>query len=502
MNKQKELSQFFTPSHIVDFMLDKIKYEYEYPENVLKKHIIDTSCGDGSFLVKITEIYILSAKKKNMSDNDIVNDLQIYIHGIEKDEDTAKRCISNIINKANEYIDASNFNPSIKCTDFLAFYSEDIKNKFDYVIGNPPYKRLGKIKESSVYMNKFKHIEDKNADIFGLFIESGLELLNETGKMVYILPSTFNTLNSLAALREHIILNDYLYGYDEVLDDSIFNAQVYTGIYTFNKSNYNGNVLFSKILSDTKTTNIYIKNKDVLINKCFFFGSKRILNVIKEIYNCDKQYVKIKNGIVTTKDNIYRNVDFDDFTINYYKCKKNEIPQKIFYPYDKKGNLINLSILYQNENIKKFLETNKNILLNRPNIREYEFQKYGKSQGLRDTYKKKLGFSNITNGYLFATYLPEGSHTCRLYMIPNKTNMSFEEIVTILKKQLFQFIMNEDNFYDRKQKIYIDNDYVDLKKIITVMATRQANGYYRISGKQLEKLLNYIIYKYISRKKY
>ena len=58
----KNLGQVSTPASIVDFMLDAAGYK---GENVLSKHILDNSCGDGSFLKSIVKRYVEVAKEKN-----------------------------------------------------------------------------------------------------------------------------------------------------------------------------------------------------------------------------------------------------------------------------------------------------------------------------------------------------------------------------------------------------------------------------------------------------
>ena len=59
--KVKDFGQVFTPSNIVKDVLDAAGYK---GENILKKHVIDNSCGDGAFLIEIVERYIKSFKKK------------------------------------------------------------------------------------------------------------------------------------------------------------------------------------------------------------------------------------------------------------------------------------------------------------------------------------------------------------------------------------------------------------------------------------------------------
>ena len=46
--------QVFTPSWMVNLMLDKLQYS---GNGILQKHIIDNSCGKGAFLTEIVDRY-------------------------------------------------------------------------------------------------------------------------------------------------------------------------------------------------------------------------------------------------------------------------------------------------------------------------------------------------------------------------------------------------------------------------------------------------------------
>jgi len=67
---------------------------------------------------------------------------------------------------------------------------------FDAVIGNPPYIRIQTMKEWApleveIYKQDYKSAESGNYDIYVVFVEKGLSLLNKTGKLGFILPHKF-----------------------------------------------------------------------------------------------------------------------------------------------------------------------------------------------------------------------------------------------------------------------------------------------------------------------
>lgn len=93
MDNSKLLGKFYTPEFIVNNMLDFGKY---YGQSILKKHVIDNSCGDGAFLIEIVKRYCKEFFKNKNDKNELREDLEKYIHGIEIIKEEAYKCISNL----------------------------------------------------------------------------------------------------------------------------------------------------------------------------------------------------------------------------------------------------------------------------------------------------------------------------------------------------------------------------------------------------------------------
>src|SRR5659263_68511 len=77
---------------------------------------------------------------------------------------------------------------------------------FDAVIGNPPYIRIQNLKEFApreveFYKRRYVSASKGNYDIYVLFVERGLSLLNQAGRLGYILPSKFFATDYGASLR-------------------------------------------------------------------------------------------------------------------------------------------------------------------------------------------------------------------------------------------------------------------------------------------------------------
>ena len=125
--------QVFTPEHVVDTMFEELEYK---GDNIRKKHIIDNSCGNGAILQKVVRTYINVCIMCGLPKEEIIKELETYIHGIEIDEILVKETIEKLDEIAEEY-SLGSVDWDIICDD--AMFVSYFDNKMDYVIGNPPY---------------------------------------------------------------------------------------------------------------------------------------------------------------------------------------------------------------------------------------------------------------------------------------------------------------------------------------------------------------------------
>ena len=73
----------YTPENIVNLLLKEVDYN---GKKILKKHVMENSCGDGAFLIKIVEKYCEEFLLTNSDIDKLVLELEKYIHGIEIDK--------------------------------------------------------------------------------------------------------------------------------------------------------------------------------------------------------------------------------------------------------------------------------------------------------------------------------------------------------------------------------------------------------------------------------
>lgn len=190
-NVKKSKGRVYTPDYIVNNILDMAHY---VDENIIEKHVIDNSCGDGAFLCTIVSRYCDIALKKGMSPDCLKTHLEQYIHGIEIEPAEHKKCLENVSKIAAEYGITTDISWDIICANTL---TEDKYNgKMDFVLGNPPYVRVHNLDESFDIAKKFSFAQDGMTDLYIVFYEIGLKMLNNNGILGYITPSSF--FNSLA----------------------------------------------------------------------------------------------------------------------------------------------------------------------------------------------------------------------------------------------------------------------------------------------------------------
>lgn len=99
MNQAKLNGQIFTPDFLVDLILDQAGYT----KNILKKHVIDNSCGDGQFLIKIIKRYCKAFLAENSNLETLKGHLETYIHGIDIEKGHIKQALFRANQVASQY---------------------------------------------------------------------------------------------------------------------------------------------------------------------------------------------------------------------------------------------------------------------------------------------------------------------------------------------------------------------------------------------------------------
>jgi len=178
MNK-KDLGAFYTPKHVVNYMLDLMS---DFNE---RSKLLEPCGGDGIFVSTVLE-------KKLLKPN------QITVWDVNPE-------VKNYIKK---------FNVMFRLKDSLletTFKQEDLFNKikkFTHIVGNPPYlnKQSNYIKKNKNRLKKIYNEIGAN-DTYALFIYLSCHLLENNGQLCFITSDTYLTLGIHKKLRKYLLEN-------------------------------------------------------------------------------------------------------------------------------------------------------------------------------------------------------------------------------------------------------------------------------------------------------
>lgn len=467
VTEKKVNGSFYTPNFIVKSILDLSGYN---GDSILKKHVIDNSCGDGAFLEEIVHRYCTVAFAKSLSVEEISCDLAKYVHGIEIDPIECGKCRDRITSIAASY-GICHVEWDIICGDALKIH--DFDGKMNFVLGNPPYVRVHNLSSSLDDIKKFSFAQGGMTDLFIVFYEIGLRMLCQNGILGYITPSSF--FNSVAGsyMRNYVVSNSLLKKVVDLKHCQVFSATTYTTIIIMQRDNKKNQIDYYRF-NEHKLLPEYVEklsSDDYFIGGNFYFSTKENLHLLKQIHtNYGKSDILVKNGYATLCDEVFiQDVNFESpFAIPVVKASKG-IMQKIIFPYDENAHLLSEKTLQKDPWLYRYLLNQKEILIKRSNERDAKMYWYafGRSQALLDTFKDKLAINTLIRNDQDFKFVnaPAGIGVYGgLYIISNTVPMS--EVVSQLRSS--EFIT-----------------YVSL------LAKYKSGGYYTFSSKDVKSFLDY-----------
>lgn len=460
---------FYTPSYIAEFIVDEVLTDNE------NFKILDPSCGAGIF--NLVSLYKIKDKFPEKSYVNIIEN-NIYACDIEPIS-TNRTKIILILAALLHGENPSEINFNIITHDSL---DKDFKwentfpevfdnGGFDAVVGNPPYIRIQNLDdETKKYLQKnWLSAKNGNIDIYYPFIELGLNLLNENGKLGFITPNShFNTaagknLRKILSSNKsmHKIVNfDYIRVFKDV--------NVYSCVTIFTKTK-NNEIKFRKMTEEVNSIDLSEDDYKIVHYNTLdpeknwvFLSDEEIekINAIENIGTKLKDIGEINCGIATLADKIYLLTDYevtvDDKTFNIEPgiCKsiikastlhnEEEIDEnelKIIWVYDKEGNILPEDTIAQ-----KYPNAYAYLLHMKPELDKRDKGKpnpiawyaYGRTQGLESSFGKKLLTSTMNEKPNFIYCEDEESTFISGYQVKSK-KIDLEILKKILNSSIMEY---------------------------------------------------------------
>lgn len=189
------LGQVFTPDAIVSCMMAGIKY---------KGRVLEPSCGNGAFLKRLRGSF--------------------EVVGIEID---SRHCPIDALNQD--------------------FFSYPVAEKFDTIIGNPPYVRYQDIAPSTWALLD-RSLFDERSNLYLFFIEKSVRHLNPNGEMIFITPRDFLKATSAVRMNRWLHQKGTITHVIELGDAKIFsNAVPNCLIWRFERDNFSRKTCYARI---------------------------------------------------------------------------------------------------------------------------------------------------------------------------------------------------------------------------------------------------------------
>lgn len=424
-DKIKELGQIFTPNRVVKQILTEIEYNNK---NIIGKYLFEPSFGDGAFLEEIVSTYVKICLEEGLDTPTIIEHLNEYICGVEIDNSLFNKTI-NKLNKLIHFLLGVHIEwNGLKCDNILNYPININKRKFDYVVGNPPYVSIHNIKpelKETIKNNNITFFE-KSGNLFIVFFEIGIELLNDNGVLGYITPNSYLFNQSFSRFRKYLKKEKLINKIIDFKSEKIFeNVSAYTAITIIRKDVVNNNIIYQ---TSEETKIIPISQLNVSLG-----------GFVEEINHVDTigDYFNVQYGLATLADNIFIDVsvDFNDIEVDEDKVMFNgSLIEKdilkpitkaskyygtfksayIIFPYEKMlgDKYVLISDDYFEETYPlawEYLNKHKERLSNRSLEKNSKWYGYGRSQGIHMIDKEKYCVSTIIKSGVELHFTPKNS---------------------------------------------------------------------------------------------
>lgn len=193
-NKRKKKGQFFTSIDIAKFMVDMFDFS-KCREDI---SVLDPGAGTGILSIAFIERVIKECPNTHISltcyetDMDVLPILRDNLAYMKRGYD--KRVEYKILTKDYILSQRNDFQENLLASNFPP--------KYDYVISNPPYRKISRDNPAALAMPQVVH---GAPNLYFLFAAMSLFNLKDNAEMVYIMPRSWTSGAYFKAFREYFL---------------------------------------------------------------------------------------------------------------------------------------------------------------------------------------------------------------------------------------------------------------------------------------------------------
>jgi len=223
-DQKKLLGQVYTPLHIVE----KILGHTQFYSNFSGKKILDPACGDGRFLVPVAQFILQNSPPELLGQN------LLLINGWDIDLEALAICRENLDKLVADF----DIKIAWNLHQLDALKQIDNEDRFDLIIGNPPYIRIQHLPDDQrkYVQSAYSFCKKGSTDAYVAFFQLASTLLTKQGICGFITPNSYFSSETGKALRSFFEWNQNLvhitnYGALRVFE----NTGTYSAITIFGK---------------------------------------------------------------------------------------------------------------------------------------------------------------------------------------------------------------------------------------------------------------------------
>ncbi len=321
---QENEGAYYTPTFLVDYIVSKTVGKHLAENDSYSCKILDPACGSGIFLVeslrrlidKYLELHPINNRDNDTFREELKSIAKNNIFGVDSDISAVQVAIFSVYLTLLDYQKPADiekfkfpnlFNSNFYCNDTFSLTNEFSGIEFDYIIGNPPWKR-GRVEKDGLWARKrFPYefyMKDRtkkeglekiicNNEIAQAFVVRSMDFMSDKTQCAFVLTSKILYNIYGKPFRQYILDRLYI---DRVFEMAPVRREV------FDKSNDKAIapacVLFYRHANGNNTQNNIVTH--ISLKPSRFFTLFKIFSILKT----DIQ--KVRQGLLREEDSLWK----------------------------------------------------------------------------------------------------------------------------------------------------------------------------------------------------